>query len=128
MHRILIVDDEPEIEKLLEEFLKKKGFEVLATSNPEKALEILESDAKIDLIVLDMRMPKMKGIDILKTMKRINRVTPVVILTGSIDAQTYDEELGELGYGLDDVCYKPVDLMVLLEAIEKKLGLNLNKE
>ena len=123
MHRILVVDDELEIVRIIEEFLTKNGFDVLATSEPEKAVEILNSDTNIDLMILDMRMPKIKGMDILALSKQTRKDIPVIILTGSIDAQDSKLPLEHLGYSLDDICYKPIDLQTLLDTVKNKLAL-----
>ncbi len=123
MHRILVVDDEPEILKLLEEFLAKMGFEAVTALGGERAIEILKSELKIDLAVLDMKMPYIKGTDVLREMKKINKEIPVIILTGSIEIKKYLDGLKELGYNENDICYKPIDLYVLLSMAKKKLGL-----
>ena len=123
MHRILVADDEPEILKLLEEFLAKMGFEAVTALGGERAIEILKSEVKIDMAVLDMKMPQVKGTDVLREMKKINKEIPVIILTGSIDVKKYIDGLKELGYNENDICYKPVDLYVLLSMVKKKLGL-----
>lgn len=123
MHRILVVDDEPEILKILEEFLAKMGFEAVTALGGERAIEILKSEVKIDLAVLDMKMPQVKGTDVLREMKKINKEIPVIILTGSIDVKKYIDGLKELGYNENDICYKPVDLYALLSMVKKKLGL-----
>lgn len=123
MHRILVADDEPEIVKLLEEFLTKMGFEAVTALGGERAIEILKSEVKIDLMVLDMKMPQVKGTDVLREMKKINKEIPIIILTGSIDVKKYIDGLKELGYNENDICYKPVDLYVLLNMAKKKLGL-----
>lgn len=123
MHRILVADDEPEIVKILEEFLAKMGFEAVTALGGERAIEILKSEVKIDLMVLDMKMPQVKGTDVLREMKKINKEIPVIILTGSIDVKKYIDGLRELGYTENDICYKPVDLYVLLGMVKKKLGL-----
>ena len=121
MCKILVIDDEQEIIRILEEFLAKMGFDLITAVGGEKAIEIINSQAKIDLIVLDMKMPKVKGIDVLKELRRAGRQNPVIILTGSIDAQKHRGQLSELGYNPDDICYKPIDLYVLLDMIKKKL-------
>ena len=123
MHRILVADDEPEILKILEEFLNKMDFDVVTALDGERAVEILGSDIKIDLAILDMKMPDIKGTDILREMKKINKEIPTVILTGSIDVEKYIDGLRELGYTENDICYKPVDLYALLGMVKKKLGL-----
>jgi len=121
MHKILVVDDEPRITEVLEEFLDKSGFEVMIGLNGEKAIEILNSEIKIDLIVLDMKMPKVTGLDVIKEMERVSKRPPTIILTGSIDAEKYLGGLRVLGYTREDILHKPVDLFELLDMIKKKL-------
>jgi DNA-binding NtrC family response regulator len=121
MFKILVVDDEPRIAKVLQEFLVKEGFETITALGGEEAIKILNSDIKIDLMVLDIKMPKLTGLDVLKEMKRINKKIPTVILTGSIDAGKYLVDLKKLGYTPGDINYKPVDLFVLLDIVKKRL-------
>ena len=123
MYKILVVDDEPRIAKVLEEFLVKSGFEVIKALGGEETIEILHSDIKIDLMVLDMKMPKVNGKDVLEEMRRINKKPPTIILTGSIDAGKYPVDLRSLGYAGKDILYKPVDLFALLDMVKKKLGI-----
>lgn len=122
MYKILVVDDEPQIAKVLEEFLVKSGFEVTKAIGGEEAIEILHSDIKIDLMLLDMKMPKVSGKDVINKMQELNKKIPTVILSGSIDAIKYLEELSKIGFTEEDVLYKPVDLFVLLNKVKKKLG------
>ena len=122
MHRLLVVDDELEIVKILEKYLTKVGFEVIATSEGDTAINRLVDDKALDMIILDMKMPKIKGIDILKKMKELNIVLSVIILTGSFDEEKYLSDLRELGYNHDDILLKPIDLNTLLTMVNKKLG------
>jgi DNA-binding response OmpR family regulator len=117
------VDDEPNIVKVFETFLIKNGFEVIKAAGGEEAIKVLNSDTKIDLMLLDMKMPKVGGIDIINEMVRINKKIPAIILTGSVDAEKYLIDLKVLGYGREDILYKPADLFELLELIKKKLGI-----
>ena len=119
MHKILVVDDEPEMVRILESLLTKNDFEVLKALSSEEALKIFASDVRIDLMVLDMRMPKLTGIGILEKMRELKRDIPVLILTGSLDARLYKEDLARLGFSLEDVCYKPIDLFLILDKIRK---------
>jgi len=121
MPKILVVDDEVEIVKILEEFLSKMGFEVIKAVGGEEGNRVLRSDVQIDLLILDMKMPKVRGVEVLSELKKTNRKIPVIILTGSIDLQRYKEQLERLGYGLNDVCDKPIDLYVLLGKVKEKL-------
>jgi len=122
MRKILVVDNEPEIVKVTEQFLGKMGYEVQTALGGEKGTDILRSDARIDLMILDMKMPGKKGMDVLREMKEMNRNMPVIILTGSVDRKIYAEELTRLGHSDEDVIIKPMDLYTLLEMVKKKLG------
>jgi len=121
MYKILAVDDEPRIAEVLHEFLTKAGFDVKNVLGGREAIEIIKSDIKIDLMVLDMKMPKVTGFDVIKEMERISKKLPTIILTGSIDAEKYLGGLRVLGYTREDILHKPVDLFELLDAVKKKL-------
>jgi DNA-binding NtrC family response regulator len=121
MYKILVVDDEPGIAKLLQDFLVKSGFAVTQSLGGEEALKILNSETKTDLMVLDMKMPKLTGMDVLKEMEGIKRKIPTIILTGSVDAEKYLIDLAKFGYTEKDILYKPVDLFLLLDMVKKKL-------
>ncbi|MFH1398166.1 MAG: response regulator [Candidatus Omnitrophota bacterium] len=122
MPKILVVDDEEGIRRVLVEFLAKMGFEIIQASGGEEAIELLRPGLEMDLMVIDMKMPKVGGLEVLKEKKNLNDVRPVIILTGSIDAEEYySSGLKELGLGPGDVIYKPVDLFSLLDTVKKKL-------
>jgi DNA-binding NtrC family response regulator len=121
MYKILVVDDEPGIAKVLQDFLVKSGFAVTQSLGGEEALKILNSETKTDLMVLDMKMPKLTGMDVLKEMEGIKRKIPTIILTGSVDAEKYLIDLAKFGYTEKDILYKPVDLFLLLDMVKKKL-------
>jgi DNA-binding response OmpR family regulator len=121
MYKILVIDDEQEIVKILEEFLTKAGFSVITAAGGEEGIKVLNSAQKLDLMIMDMRMPKVNGVDVLKEMKRINKNIPIIILTGSIDASRHEKDLKELGYSRDDIVSKPIDLFSLLAMAKKKL-------
>ena len=122
MGRLLVVDDEIEIVNILEKFLTKMSFEVIATSDGDRAINLVLEDKTLDMVILDMKMPKIKGIDILKKMGENNINLPVIILTGSFDEEKYLSDLRELGYNHDDILLKPIDLNILLGMINEKLG------
>ena len=124
MHKILVVDDEPAIIKILKTFLSKKGFDVVDALGGEKALEVLDSNIDFDMLIIDMKMPKVKGIDVLRRMKDLNKQQPVIILSGSIDIMKHGNELESLGYGHSEYLIKPIDLEVLLGKIKQALGIN----
>ncbi len=120
MDSILVVDDEPEIVNTLKEFLTKRGFGVLTASDGSQAVEVINSRDEIDLVLLDIKMPKMQGIDVLK---EINRQIPVIFLTGSVN-EKYAEEVRDRGYDNVDILSKPIDLYLLLNSIKDKLSRN----
>lgn len=121
MPKILVVDDEPRIAEIMENFLVKSGFEVVKVIGGEEAIKILHSDIKIDFMLLDMKMPKVNGMAVINKMRELNKKILTVILTGSFDAIKYFEELREIGFTEEDVLCKPVDLLVLLDKVKKKL-------
>ena len=121
MYKILAVDDEQGISSILERFLQKSGFEVLIAEGGQLAVDIISSNDDIDLIVLDIKMPGISGVDVLRELAKTNNKTPVVILSGSIGVQENVDELNKLGYDEEQILYKPIDLMELLEKIKEKL-------
>ncbi|MFH1339332.1 MAG: response regulator [Candidatus Omnitrophota bacterium] len=120
MHKILVVDDEPQIVELLEELLRKWGFEAMTAADGEKAIEIIRSGEKINLMILDIKMPGITGVGVLKEMRRLNRKIPVIILSGSLDLDTSIDDLKKMGY--NNIVNKPIDLFALLDMIKKELG------
>ena len=80
-YKLLIVDDEKTILELLSDFFKKFGYDVTVTDDPFKAVKIIENgDANI--VLTDIKMPKMSGIELLKKIKVINGLVQVIIMTG----------------------------------------------
>jgi DNA-binding response OmpR family regulator len=123
MNKILIVDDEPHIVKLLERFLTLKGFKTQGVGDGAKALEIIKSAAEINLIIIDMKMPGVSGISVLKEMHAMNKDIPVIILSGCPVAEGGDyDDLKSTGYNPDEVLCKPMDLFALLDIINKKIA------
>ncbi|HEC69271.1 MAG TPA: response regulator [Candidatus Omnitrophica bacterium] len=119
-YRILVVNDELEILKVIEEFLSRQGFSVWIALGSEKALEVLTSGSNIDLIIVDLKMPKMGGIKLIEEIRRLRKDIPIIVLTGSIYIEKYREELNRLN--CKEVLLKPIDLNLLLEKIRKRLS------
>ncbi|MBU0967529.1 MAG: sigma-54 dependent transcriptional regulator [Proteobacteria bacterium] len=99
MHTILVVDDEPNYLIILTEILRDEGFEVFAAENGEKALEIVRS-TDLDLVLTDMQMPVMGGMELLRQIKTINRNLPVIMLTayGEVDKAVVAMQDGAFNY------------------------------
>ncbi len=109
MLRVLVVDDEPDAVELLQEFLLGKGYEVLTASDGEEALHKLKEE-RPHLILLDVRMPKMSGLEVLKQIREIDHEAGVIMVTA-----VHEEETGRqaLQMGAFDYLTKPLDLKYL---------------
>ncbi|MBQ6819694.1 MAG: response regulator transcription factor [Clostridium sp.] len=114
--KILIVDDEKEIRDLIEIYLKGEGYRVIKAENGEEALNILESN-DIDLIVLDVMMPKVNGIDTCLKIRE-EREMPIIML--SAKSEDIDKILG-LNTGADDYLTKPFNPLELVARIKSQL-------
>ena len=106
MERILVVDDEIEVCKILKEFLSEKGYEVYTALDGPTALEKVR-ETKPHIVLLDIIMPGMGGIDVLKEIKKIDPTTGVIMITAVTDHELAKRTL-ELG--AYDYITKPVDL------------------
>jgi len=91
-HTILVVDDDPEIVTLLSKILLNEGYNVMDAQNGRKALRKVEKGG-IDLVILDLIMPEMGGIEVLKRLGDIAPKLPVIVLTGHGDLQTAREAM-----------------------------------
>jgi len=114
---ILVVDDEPPIRKLLRMGLATQGYAVCEAPNARTALELLSRET-VDLIILDLGLPDMRGHDLLRTIRRDHRDLPVVVLSSR------DDEAGKveaLDLGADDYVTKPFGMGELLARIRAAL-------
>lgn len=111
MPHILLVDDDTELTELLSDILQLEGFEVSRAHNGEEGLSLVSSE--IDLILLDVMMPKMNGMDMLKQLRQ-DWQTPVLMLTAK--GEEIDRVIG-LEFGADDYLAKPFSERELLARI-----------
>jgi two-component system OmpR family response regulator len=88
--KVLIIDDEPDIIRVLQLRLEKEEFDVASAPNGQQGLEKLVSE-KPDAILLDIRMPAMDGIAVLEQIRKIDRELPVFILTADDDIQPFED-------------------------------------
>jgi two-component system alkaline phosphatase synthesis response regulator PhoP len=102
MKTILVVDDEPKIVQLLRDYLERSGFRVLSAPNGKTALAVTHSE-KPDLIILDLGLPEMDGLDVTRALRKDSNV-PVIILTAR--SEETDKLIG-LELGADDYITKP---------------------
>ena len=121
MPKILIADDEKIVRDIFVKFLANHGFSVFQAQDGAEALDKINND-NFDLLIMDLKMPKVKGPDILEAMRVNNKQVPTIILTGMVDASD-SGELKKFGYTDNDILCKPVDLYELLAAVKNKLKL-----
>ncbi len=112
--KILIVDDEPDQREILRGFLEKQGYDVLCAADGQEAVTLFKREP-VQLVLLDHRMPGMKGDEVLKILKEINPLIRVIMITayGAVNTAVKVMKLGA-----DDFLEKPVDLSSLLEKIQ----------
>lgn len=116
--RILVVDDESRIRKLLKDFLGKKGYTVLEAEDGKKAIDIFEQEEnKLDLIILDVMMPNMDGWSTLRTLRQTSNI-PVIMLTAR--GEEHDELFG-FELGVDEYISKPFSPKILVARVEALL-------
>ena len=112
--KILIVDDEARMRKLVKDFLTNKGFKVIEAADGEEAVDIFFAQKDIALILLDVMMPKMDGWEVLKTIRKYSQV-PVVMLTARSEER---DELQGFALGVDEYISKPFSPKILVARVE----------
>ena len=116
-NKILVVDDSPQISKALSDLLGASGYSVRAAPSGERALQILDS-AKFDLIITDLKMTGMTGIDLAKKVQEKVPGLPVIILTGFGDM---DSVISALRLGVADYLKKPFSIDEVLAVVEREI-------
>lgn len=117
MARILVVDDEPMVLDLLQKALTRKGHEVIKADGGRKAIQLFRQDHP-DLTILDLNLPDINGIDVLREIRSVDPHTPVIILTG---AGTEDLEKQARALGATDFLKKGFSLHELGAALKRVL-------
>lgn len=112
--KVLIADDEARMRKLVKDFLAKKNFNVVEAENGEQAVDIFFENNDIDLVVLDVMMPKMDGWQVCRELRQYSKV-PIIMLTAKSDER--DELLG-FELGVDEYITKPFSPKILVARIE----------
>ncbi len=111
---VLLVDDEDEFRDVTMKRLEKKGLTVYGAESGRKALEVIES-TRIDVVVLDVKMPGMDGIETLRHIREKKPLVEVVLLTGHASVESGIEGMK---LGAFDYLMKPIELQPLLEKLE----------
>ena len=112
--KILVVDDESRMRKLVKDFLTKKNFQVLEAGDGEEAMDIFYKEKDIALIILDVMMPKMDGWEVCREVRKNSKV-PIIMLTARGDER--DELLG-FDLGVDEYISKPFSPKILVARVE----------
>ena len=118
--RILVVDDEARMRKLVKDFLVKNDMDVVEAADGEEAITIFFQEKNFDLVILDVMMPKMDGWEVLKTIREYSQV-PVIMLTAKGEEQ---DEMQGFAAGADDYVTKPFSPKLLVARIEAILRRN----
>ena len=119
--RIMIVDDEPTIVEELAEFLDQLGYDVTPCNNAHDALQAFQADERIAIVLSDMHMPGLTGVQLVGELARLarpGRLYETAIFTGSTDKQ---DAILALRAGVSDYYQKPVDIRELQAGVELSL-------
>lgn len=112
--KILVVDDESRMRKLVKDFLTKKGYEVIEAGDGSEALERFFENQDIALIILDIMMPKLDGWQVCREIRAVSKV-PIIMLTARTDER---DELQGFELGVDEYIAKPFSPKILVARVE----------
>ena len=112
--KILVVDDEARMRKLVRDFLTNKGFAVIEAGDGEEAVDTFFAQKDIALVLLDVMMPKMDGWEVLKTIRKYSQV-PVIMLTARSEER---DELQGFSLGVDEYISKPFSPKILVARVD----------
>jgi two-component system alkaline phosphatase synthesis response regulator PhoP len=117
---VLVVDDDPVIQKLLQVNFEMEGYDVVIAGDGEEGLALAREE-RPDIVLLDVMMPKMNGLDVAAAMREddVTKAIPIIML--SAKAQASDVQAG-LDLGVDDYVTKPFDPLELLERVAALLA------
>ncbi len=113
--KILVVDDESRMRKLVGDFLRRDGFTVVEAGDGEEALDMFYADKDIALIILDLMMPKINGLEVLKEIRENDSKIPIIMLTAKGDES---DELAGFESGADEYIAKPFSPKILVARVE----------
>ncbi|MBR4514435.1 MAG: response regulator transcription factor [Lachnospiraceae bacterium] len=122
--KILVVDDESRMRKLIKDFLTKAGYTVVEAGDGEEAVSLFYSAGKFSLIILDVMMPKLDGYGVAEEIRRVSEV-PIMMLTAKSDER---DELKGFSLGVDEYVTKPFSPKVLVARVEAILRRTSSKE
>ena len=115
--RVLVVDDDPNVQEILREFLSAKGYEIITAGDGAEGLRRVKEE-RPHLILLDIQMPKMDGLEVLRRLREIDKEVSVIMIT-SVNEQEIARQAIELG--AFDYIVKPLDLPYLEQSLWYKI-------
>ena len=115
--KILVVDDESRMRKLVHDFLAREGYEVLEAGDGEEALDIFYQQKDIALLVLDIMMPRINGFEVCREIRQTSKV-PIIMLTAKGDER---DELNGFDIGADEYISKPFSPKILVARVNALL-------
>lgn len=118
MATILVLDDVLDAVILLSRILEKKGYQVLGFTEEEEAIDHVRKN-KVDVAILDIKLKKISGVEVLAEVKKIDPQIRVIMLTGY---PTLESARESLKLGANEYCVKPIDKDEIEEKVEKVLG------
>ncbi len=121
MARILVVDDEEDILSFIEKILKYKGYDVITADSGGKALEILNSGVKVDLVILDIMMPDVNGWEVCRKIKSDPKLSHIpVVMLSALFLEEHVKTSFEVG--ADDHITKPIDFKKISDVVYQFVG------
>ncbi|MCM8533252.1 MAG: response regulator [Lentisphaeraceae bacterium] len=123
---ILIVDDEPQIQMLIQAILEDKGYKTEICDCGEKALELM-TDIEFNLVLLDLNLPGLNGIEVSEKIKENSPNTPIIFITGLSTAEAMSLESDCKDKDDMELMYKPIDTAKLYKNIETLINISLKK-
>lgn len=122
-YTILVVDDESYMTEMLQSFFEMNNFKCFTAGNGEEALVVLKEN-KVDVVITDMKMPKMNGLDLLKNIKSKYTDTAAVIMTGFSEEYTTTEALNSGADGYITKPFRNKELLLILRRIRQLNDIN----
>ncbi len=112
-HKILVVDDEERMRKLVRDFLVREGYSVIEAGDGEEALNMYDTNPDLSLVILDVMMPKMDGFEVARYIRRQSNL-PIIMLTAKADES---DELNGFEIGVDEYIAKPFSPKILVARV-----------
>lgn len=122
--KILVVDDEVRMRKLVRDFLVRRGYDVIEAGDGEEALDIFYSDKDIALVILDVMMPKINGFEVCREIREHSKL-PIIMLTAKGEE---NDELSGFELGADEYISKPFSPKILVARVEAILRRTMHME